>query len=177
MNQCIRNFQNNFGAYCVPILFYKPGSDLKGIKKRIFTSIESLIMPTVLNYFLNYDDEYIGIRYNNLNGWLLWTHSLLIRTASTYKSVYEGSYSGQWSIQNLSDSIIIKPICFLRTTCSGKSLFWRKQMEEKLKAVIQSYNSRLIDNNMVVRKQGKLYMFVRFMQISRNIKIEYELTS
>jgi hypothetical protein len=28
-----------------------------------------------------------------------------------------------------------------------------RQMEEKLKAVIQSYNSRLIDNDLVVRKQ------------------------
>jgi len=26
------------------------------------------------------------------------------------------------------------------------------QMEEKLKAIIQTYNSRLIDNNMIVRK-------------------------
>jgi hypothetical protein len=26
------------------------------------------------------------------------------------------------------------------------------QMEEKLKAIIQSYNGRLVDNNMVIRK-------------------------
>jgi hypothetical protein len=29
----------------------------------------------------------------------------------------------------------------------------QKKMEEKLKAIIQTYNSRLIDNNMVVVKQ------------------------
>jgi hypothetical protein len=28
------------------------------------------------------------------------------------------------------------------------------QMDEKLKAIIQTYNNRLIDNNMVVKKQN-----------------------
>jgi len=28
------------------------------------------------------------------------------------------------------------------------------QMEEKLKAIIQTYNSRLIDNNMTIKKQN-----------------------
>ena len=41
-----KEFQNNFGSYSVPIIFYKPGSDLKGMKKRIAQQID--IMPTVL---------------------------------------------------------------------------------------------------------------------------------
>jgi hypothetical protein len=41
---------------------------------------------------------------------------------------------------------------FLENNLLGKEPVLEKQMEEKLKAVIQSYNSRLIDNNMVVRK-------------------------
>jgi hypothetical protein len=30
----------------------------------------------------------------------------------------------------------------------------QKQMEDKLMAIVQTYNSRLIDNNMIVRKQN-----------------------
>jgi phosphoglycerol transferase MdoB-like AlkP superfamily enzyme len=57
-------FQNNFGAYSIPIILYKPGSDLKGIKKRIAQQID--IMPTILNY-LNFDDEYIAFGNNLLD--------------------------------------------------------------------------------------------------------------
>jgi hypothetical protein len=42
---------------------------------------------------------------------------------------------------------------FLEKSLIGKNPELQLQMEEKLKAIIQTYNSRLIDNNMVVRKE------------------------
>jgi hypothetical protein len=36
---------------------------------------------------------------------------------------------------------------------TGKDQALQQLMEEKLKAIVQTYNSRLIDNNMVVRKE------------------------
>jgi len=42
---------------------------------------------------------------------------------------------------------------FLESNLTDREPELLHQMEEKLKAVIQSYNNRLIDNNMVVRKQ------------------------
>ena len=59
-----KEFQNNFGSYSIPIIFFKPGSDLRGIKKRIAQQID--IMPTVLSY-LNYDEEYIAFGNNLLD--------------------------------------------------------------------------------------------------------------
>jgi phosphoglycerol transferase MdoB-like AlkP superfamily enzyme len=59
-----KEFQNNFGSYCIPIIFFKPGSDLVGIKNRIAQQID--IMPTILNY-LNYDGEYIAFGNNLLD--------------------------------------------------------------------------------------------------------------
>ena len=59
-----KEFQNNFGSYSVPVIFYKPGSNLRGIKNRIAQQID--IMPTVLNY-LNYDEEYIAFGNNLLD--------------------------------------------------------------------------------------------------------------
>ena len=41
---------------------------------------------------------------------------------------------------------------FLENNLIGKDPELQLPMEEKLKAIIQTYNSRLIDNNMVVRK-------------------------
>jgi hypothetical protein len=41
---------------------------------------------------------------------------------------------------------------FLENSLIGKDPELESQMVEKLKAIIQTYNNRLIDNNMVVRK-------------------------
>jgi phosphoglycerol transferase MdoB-like AlkP superfamily enzyme len=141
-----KEFQNNFGAYCVPILFYKPGSDLKGIKKRISQQID--IMPTVLNY-LNYDDEYIAFGNN-----------LLDDSYESFAFNTNGSTYNLYMKDHILEMIDTKPVglynyktdLFLENNLVGKEPDLEKQMEEKLKAVIQSYNSRLIDNNMVVRK-------------------------
>jgi phosphoglycerol transferase MdoB-like AlkP superfamily enzyme len=141
-----KEFQNNFGAYCVPILFYKPGSDLKGIKKRISQQID--IMPTVLNY-LNYDDEYIAFGNN-----------LLDDSYESFAFNTNGSTYNLYMKDHILEMIDTKPVglynyktdLFLENNLLGKEPDLEKQMDEKLKAVIQSYNSRLIDNNMVVRK-------------------------
>jgi len=141
-----KEFQNNFGAYCVPILFYKPGSDLKGIKKRISQQID--IMPTVLNY-LNFDDEYIAFGNN-----------LLDDSYESFAFNTNGSTYNLYMKDHILEMIDTKPVglynyktdLFLENNLLGKEPDLEKQMEEKLKAVIQSYNSRLIDNNMVVRK-------------------------
>jgi hypothetical protein len=42
---------------------------------------------------------------------------------------------------------------FLERSLIGKKPELQLHMEEKLKAIIQTYNSRLIDNNMIVRKK------------------------
>lgn len=44
---------------------------------------------------------------------------------------------------------------FLGINLINKEPEIEKMMEEKLKAVIQTYNSRLIDNNMVIKKTDK----------------------
>jgi hypothetical protein len=40
---------------------------------------------------------------------------------------------------------------FLMTNVLDKNPDLRRQMEEKLKAIIQTYNTRLLENNMVVK--------------------------
>jgi phosphoglycerol transferase MdoB-like AlkP superfamily enzyme len=139
-------FQNNFGSYCIPIIFYKPGSELRGIRKRIAQQVD--IMPTVLSY-LNYDDEYIAFGNN-----------LLDESYESFAFNTNGSDYHLYMKDHILEMIDNKPIAlfnfksdrFLEKNLLNKSPELQLQMEEKLKAIIQSYNSRLIDNNMVVRK-------------------------
>ena len=141
-----KEFQNNFGAYCVPIIFFKPGGDLKGYKHRIAQQID--IMPTILSY-LNYDDEYIAFGNN-----------LFDDSYESFAFNTNGDTYNLYMKDHILEMIDNKPVglynykedLFLENSLIEKEPELEKQMEEKLKAIIQTYNSRLVDNNMVIRK-------------------------
>jgi phosphoglycerol transferase MdoB-like AlkP superfamily enzyme len=141
-----KEFQNNFGAYCVPIIFFKPGSDMKGIKPRIAQQVD--IMPTILSY-LNFDEPYIAFGNN-----------LLDDSYESFAFNTNGNTYNLYMKDHILEMIDNKPVglynyktdLFLDHNLSGKEPELQAQMEDKLKAIIQTYNSRLIDNNMVFRK-------------------------
>jgi phosphoglycerol transferase MdoB-like AlkP superfamily enzyme len=140
-------FQNNFGSYSIPIIFFKPGSDLRGIKNRIAQQID--IMPTVLSY-LNYDEEFVAFGNNLLDDSY---ESFAFNTSGSNYHLYMNDHILEM-IENKSVGFFdYKNDKFLEKNLIGKNPELQLQMEEKLKAIIQTYNSRLIDNNMIVRKQ------------------------
>jgi phosphoglycerol transferase MdoB-like AlkP superfamily enzyme len=140
-------FQNDFGSYSIPIIFYKQGSDFNGIKKRIAQQID--IMPTVLRY-LNYDEEYIAFGNN-----------LLDDSYESFAFNTSGSKYHLYMKDHILEMIENKPVGlfnykndkFLEKNLLDKNPELQLIMENKLKAIIQTYNSRLIDNNLIVRKQ------------------------
>ena len=141
-----REFQNNFGSYSIPVIFYKPGSDLRGTKKRIAQQID--IMPTVLSY-LNYDEEYIAFGNN-----------LLDDSYESFAFNTNGSTYHIYMADHLLEVIDNKPVGlynfktdkYLENNILDRESGIATMLEEKLKAIIQSYNSRLIDNDMIVKK-------------------------
>jgi phosphoglycerol transferase MdoB-like AlkP superfamily enzyme len=141
-----KEFQNSFGAFCVPILFYKPGSDLRGVKQRIAEQID--IMPTVLSY-LNYDDEYIAFGSNLLDDT---QESFAFNTNGSNYHLYMKDHLLETIDNKAAGLFDYKNDTDLVNNLTGKDPVLQQQMEEKLKAIIQTYNSRLVDNNMVVRK-------------------------
>jgi len=116
------------------------------LKNRISQQID--IMPTVLNY-LNYDEEFIAFGNNLFDDSY---ESFAFNTNGTTYHLY------------MKDHILImidyKPVGlynfktdkFLEKNVMEKDNDLLQLMENKLKAIIQSYNRRLIDNNMVIRK-------------------------
>jgi hypothetical protein len=141
-----KEFQNNFGSYCVPIIFYKPGSDLKGYKKRIAQQID--IMPTVLNY-LNFDEPYFAFG-----------NDLFDDSYESFAYNTNGNTYNLYMKDHIIEMIDNKPVglynyksdLFLEKNLISAEPELEKQMEEKLKAIIQTYNSCLVDNNMVIKK-------------------------
>jgi phosphoglycerol transferase MdoB-like AlkP superfamily enzyme len=141
-----KEFQNNFGSYCVPIIFYEPGSDLKGYKQRIAQQID--IMPTVLNY-LNFDEPYFAFG-----------NDLLDDSYESFAFNTNGNTYNLYMKDHIIEMIDNKPIglynyktdLFLEKNLIQAEPELEKQMEDKMKAIIQTYNSSLVDNNMVVKK-------------------------
>ena len=138
-------FQNNFGSYCVPIIFYKPGSNLHGIRQRIAQQID--IMPTILN-FLNFDEEYIAFGNNLLDDSY---ESFAFNTSGNDYHLYMKDHILEMIDNKPVGLFNYKTDRFLEKNLLSLEPVIRKQMEDKLKAVIQTYNSRLIDNDMTVR--------------------------
>jgi phosphoglycerol transferase MdoB-like AlkP superfamily enzyme len=141
-----KEFQNNFGAYSIPIIFYKPGSNFKGVKKRIAQQID--IMPTVLSY-LNFDEEYIAFGNNLLDDS---TESFAFNTSGSDYHLYMNDHILEMIDNKPIGLFNFKSDLFLENNLLGKNPELQLKMEEKLKAVIQTYNRRVIENDMIVRK-------------------------
>jgi phosphoglycerol transferase MdoB-like AlkP superfamily enzyme len=141
-----REYQNSLGQFLIPIIFYKAGSDLKGYKMRIAQQID--ILPTILNY-MHYDEEYIAFGNNLLDD------SYEPYAYNTYSNIYYLYMKDHvlYVIDNQSVGLFnYKTDRYLGTNLISKEPLLQQQMEDKLKSVIQTYNGRLIDNNMIIRK-------------------------
>lgn len=141
-----KEFQNNFGSFSVPVIFYKPGSNLRGIKNRIAQQID--IMPTILSY-LNYDEEYIAFGNNLLDDSY---ESFAFNTSGSTYHLYMKDHLLEMIEGKPAGLFNYKKDIYLENSLLGKEPELQSQMEDKMKAIIQTYNTRLLDNNMVVRK-------------------------
>jgi len=141
-----KEFQNSLGSYSIPVIFYKPGSELKGFKQRIAQQID--IMPTILSW-LNYDEEYIAFGNNLLEDSF---ESFAFNTNGSTYHLYMKDHILEMIDNKPAGLYNYKTDRYLENDLVGRDTALVKEMEEKLKAIVQSYNTRLIGNDMVIRK-------------------------
>jgi len=139
-------YKNRVGMYSVPLLFYHPKGGLKGVSNRVTQQID--ILPSVMDYlgygsafvgFGNsvFEEENGGFAINYLNG----LHQLIqadyvlqfngVETVGLYNYEVDKNLSNNLA---RSESEVTVP------------------MEKLLKGIIQSYNYRLIHNQLTVTK-------------------------
>jgi len=140
-----KEYQNAYGQFSIPIIFYRHNSELTGMRNRIAQQID--IMPTILSY-LNYDGEFIAFGNDLLNEK---KETFGFNTfGSNYYLFMEDHILEQ--IDNRTMAIFnIKKDRYQTDNLAGKVPELQSRMEEKIKAVIQTYNERLIDNNLTVK--------------------------
>ncbi len=135
-------YQTMIGNYSIPIVFYKPNSDLKGFTNKIAQQID--IMPSVLG-FLNFDKNYIAFgqdlfmeKSDNF------AVSYLNGNYQIIKDDYVLRFNGKESVSlfNFKLDNLLKNNLIEKEDSAGK------EMETFLKAIIQQYNDRLINNDL-----------------------------
>lgn len=135
-------YQTDAGQFSVPILFFKPGSDLKGIRERIAQQTD--ILPSILDY-LNYGKDYVA-----------YGSSVFDTTAPRFSVHFiSGIYSlirDHWLLQF--DGKL--PVAFFdlkadplqQVNLVTRNLPEQARLVTFLKAYIQQYNNRVIENRL-----------------------------
>ena len=137
-----RTFQ---GYFAVPVIIFDPSGDLKGFNDSI-TAQQTDIMPTILNY-LQYDEPYIAFGNDLLNPD---TAHYAVNYLSTYQIIKDG-YLLQFDGSHVQSLYDLRKDRLNKQNLAGKGLPAENNLSVKLKAFIQEYNRRLIDNDLTFK--------------------------
>ncbi|MBF9255291.1 LTA synthase family protein [Pontibacter sp. 172403-2] len=138
-------YQSAWGAFAIPILFYAPGDpSFKGVEKRVVQQLD--IMPTVLGY-LHYDKPYFAYGKDMLTP----DHSddFAINYLGAYQW-FEGEYMIQFDGEKTTAMYNYVNDILLKTDLKDQLPEKRRHMENRVKAFIQQYNNRMVDDNLQV---------------------------
>ncbi len=145
-NQLVHKvYQNDFGFYSVPIIFYQRGSDLKGMDDEIVE--QSDIMPTILDY-LNYDKKYFAFGNDAFDK--SFDH-YAFNSSGSIMQLYKDDYLLQMMGGKTIGLYNYKEDPYISKNLVGKIPDIQGPLETKLHAILQTYNERLIDNNMTIK--------------------------
>ena len=140
-------YQTDLGGFCSPIIFFDPSGDMKpGMRDAIAQQID--IMPTVLSY-LGYDRPYVAFGCD-----LLTTLDEDTWAVNYLNGIYQ-YVKGDWLLQF--DGQKSKALYRFRTDLLLKDNLLTKEpkiaadMERQVKAIIQSYMTRMVNNQLVVQ--------------------------
>jgi phosphoglycerol transferase MdoB-like AlkP superfamily enzyme len=140
----IPEYNTAWGYFSIPIFFYKPGSDWRSFDSEIVQQID--IMPTVLGE-LHYDKPFVAFGRDVFHDKTRpFAFNYLDNTYQSFRGDYLLQFDGTRSV-GLYD--------FKRDRQLGSNLLSQlpdtvSAMENQLKAFIQQYNDRMVDDNLTM---------------------------
>ncbi len=143
-------FKTTVGLFAVPIVFFKPGSNLTGLSHRVAQQID--IMPTILSY-LNYDQPYVAFGNDLFNNT---EEQFAINYVSGSYQIIGQEYALQFDGRRTYGVYNYRSDPLLSHNVMNQEPEIREMLELQLKARIQQYNTRLLENRMIV-PQLELY--------------------
>jgi phosphoglycerol transferase MdoB-like AlkP superfamily enzyme len=135
-------FANRLGNFSIPVVYYLPGSNLKGMDSTFTQQID--IMPTILDY-INYPKPYFAFGNSALD--TTSPHFALMYNNGCHE-LTENYYISQFARGRETDLYNFRNDSTLKT-----DLHWQlpeivKYMERKTQAIIQTYEQSIIQNKM-----------------------------
>ncbi|NLA64061.1 MAG: sulfatase-like hydrolase/transferase [Bacteroidales bacterium] len=132
------------GAFSIPFIFYAPGTDFVGRNDSTVVQ-QTDIMPTLLS-MLGVEDKFIAFGNNMFNP----------AAPHFAYNFYNGAHQlieGDWMLQFMNERTIalynIVDDRMMKNNLIDKHPQVKQAMERRIKALIQQYNNRLIDNELV----------------------------
>ena len=141
-------YQSDVGQYAIPLLFFMPGSELKG--KSTVIAQQTDIMPTVLNY-LGFDKSYIAFGVDLFDTISNRQHFSIHYISGLYGLMKDGYYL-EFNGSRSTALFNIKKDPLQQNNLVGKEKEVQGRLELFINAYIQQYNNRLIENRMTVEE-------------------------
>lgn len=143
-------YKNKLGRYSIPIIYYCPGdSSLIGVNHTITQQAD--IMPSVLNY-LDYNKKFIA--FGNSVFDTTADHYAVNYMNGIYQFINNG-YTLLYDGNNVIGLYNIRKDRLLKHNLLKESPKIVTRLKNKLKAILQSYDNRLINNDLIVRNKNK----------------------
>ncbi|GHT38793.1 sulfatase [Bacteroidia bacterium] len=143
-------YYTDANLYAVPILFYQPGSNLKGLIETM--PVQQMdITPSILGY-LNYDKPYFAFGQDIFN--TNEADKFAVNYNNQLYQFYQQDYFMQFDGQEVKSVYNYKTDILLHNNLAGK-VKEQDEMETKLKAIIQQYIERMVDNKLTVTAKEK----------------------
>ncbi len=140
----IPEYNTSWGYFAIPIFFYQPGSDWHSFTPEIVQQID--IMPTVLGA-LHYDKSYVAFGRDIFRDKTEpFAFNYLDNTYQTFRGDYLLQFDGTKTI-GLFD---FKNDKFLKKNLMVELPDTLRGMENQVKAFIQQYNNRMVDDNLTI---------------------------
>ena len=139
-------YQTDLGVFGVPIIIFDPSGEIKPERRHCIAQ-QIDIMPTVLNH-LGYKNPYVAFGNDLLN-----TPDSLTWAVNNTEGIYQyvkGDYVLQFTDDGHAKALYnYKKDWFLKQNLLGKGGKTEQQMERELKAIIQSYMERMVEDRLV----------------------------
>ncbi len=140
-------YQTDLGGFCSPIIFFDPSGELKpGMRNAIAQQID--IMPTVLGY-LGYNRPFVAFGCNLFN-----TPDENTWAVNYLNGIYQyikGDYLLQFDGQKTKALYRFRTDLLLKDNLAARLPEVRQSMEREVKAIIQSYMTRMTTNSLVIK--------------------------
>lgn len=137
-------YHSNVGQYAIPLLFFHPGSDLKGMSK--ITAQQTDVLPTVLNY-LGYKKRYLAYGSDLFDSTA--TNFSVHYITGLYGLIKDGYYM-EFDGTKTTALFNLRTDPLQRNNIAGTVVKEKEGLEIFLKAYIQQYNNRVIENRLYV---------------------------